>query len=312
MVAGPRRGTAPRVGGTWQTYYPVRGAAPWVIPGGSLTTHQDGEGQGQQMDVFEYGRVIRRQHRVVALGLIITFVVVFLALVRVSADGLFLRSSPIYGARSVLLVTEPGFPWGRASVPDIPQADTARMEYLAGVHAALARSERVRGIIRTGGEPLPARAYDVAQLMSSSGHALPLIEVLGQSATGRGAVAIANAVATALKQYIRAEQNRSRVPTSERVELRVVTRAEKAEVLQGVKLTTPILLLLLGSVVTLVFAFARDNLARQRAASELASAPLEPASRTPVGFESAAEEAAVGRTAGASFSSQARGTAEGP
>jgi hypothetical protein len=263
------------------------------------------------MDVLEYGRIIRRQHRVVAFGLIITFVAVFLALVRVTADGLFWRSSPVYGAHSKLLVTQESFPWGRAAPPSSQQPPTAELENRAGVLAELARSDKVRRIIRTGGEPLSAQAYGVAQLMSSSGHALPLIEVLGQSASERGAVAIANAVAAALQQYIRAEQNRSRVPASERVELRVVTRAERAEVVQGLKLTTPVLLFLLGSVVTLVFAFARDNLTRHRVATELTSTPLEPAGRTPVGFESAREEAGVARRApGASVPGEARGAVD--
>jgi hypothetical protein len=265
------------------------------------------------MDLVEYGRVIRRQLVVVVLGFAVTFSVVFLALVRVSADGLALRSSPVYAARSELLVTQPSFPWGRAAAPNSPHADTAGfLEYRAGVYARLATSKTVRGIIRSNGKPLPAEAYEVIQL-TSSGRALPYIEVVGKSASQRGAVAIANAVATALKRYNVAEQNRSRVPLPQRVDLRVVTPAEKAEVLQGVKLTTPILLVLLGSVVTLVFAFARDNVTRHRAATQLAGPPLEPASRA-VGFESAPEEPASVRAAGGrgSFSSHARGTVEGP
>jgi hypothetical protein len=268
------------------------------------------------MDLVEYGRVIRRQLVVVAIGLVITFALVFLALVRVSGDGLFFRSSPIYGARSELLLTQPGFPLGRASAPDSQQTDTARMETLAGVYAELATSKDVRGIIKTNGEPLPSEAYDVTQLITPSGHALPLIEVVGVSGSERGSVAIANAVATALQRYILTEQNRSGVPVRDRVDVQVVTPAEKAEVIQGVKLTTPILLCLLGLVVTLVFAFARDNLARHRAARDMATSPLEPVSSAPIELESPPDEPATGRrtAAGAhgSFSSQARGTVDGP
>jgi capsular polysaccharide biosynthesis protein len=265
------------------------------------------------MDLVEYGRVIRRQLVVITLGFVITFTVVLLALVRVSADGLALRSPPVYGARSELLVTQPSFPWGRASAsPDVQ--GTAQLENFAGVYASLATSKTVRGIIRTDGKPLSEDAYDVTQLLGASGRTLPIIEVVGKGASEREAVAISNAVATALQRFILANQQRSGVPPRQRVNLRVVTRADEAEVLQGVKLTTPILLFLLGSVVTLVFAFARDNLARHRSLDP-ASARFEPVSRPAVGFESGPDEpAAVPRATGRhrSSSRHAQGPAEGP
>jgi hypothetical protein len=298
-----------------QTDYPIRGAAPGYSLAAVLTRRRDGEGVAERMDVLEYGRVIRRQLIVVALGLVITLSLMFLAFVRVTGDGLVARSSPVYGARSVLLVTQAGFPWGRATPPDYQQADAARMEYLAGVYAELAASETVRRRVQTGGRLLSAQSYDVTQLVGSSGRTLPLIAVDGKSTSAAGAVTIANAVAAALRRYIIANQNSSRVPARERVELRVVTRAEKAGVLQGVKLTTPIMLFLLGSVVTLVVAFTRDNVLRQRAAREAASPPLEPVGPAAVQLESAPEEPAVRRRAARaheSFSNEVRGTVDGP
>jgi len=263
------------------------------------------------MDLVEYGRVIRRQLVVITLGFVITFSVVLLALVRVTADGLALRSPPVYGARSELLVTQPSFPWGQAS-PDVER--TAQLENFAGVYASLASSKTVRAIIRTEGKPLSEDAYDVTQLLGASGRTLPIIEVVGKGDSEREAVAISNAVATALQRFLLANQQRGGLRPRQRVNLRVVTRADDAEVLQGIKLTTPILLFVLGSVVTLVFAFARDNLARHRSLAP-ASARFEPVSRPAVGFESGPDEpAAVPRATGRQRSGarHAPGPAEGP
>ena len=43
-----------------------------------------------------------------------------------------------------------------------------------------------------------------------------------------------------------------------------MTSADRAEVLQGMKLTTPIMLFMLGLIVTLGCAFARDDVKRNR------------------------------------------------
>jgi hypothetical protein len=270
------------------------------------------------MDLLEYGRVVRRQALIVVLGLTITFALMFLALMRVSGDGFVLRSPPTYQARSELLVTQAGFPVGRAAPPDYQQADTARMEYLAGLYAELATSETVRTVIESDGTrlPLPRESYDVVQVITPvSARSLPLIEVLGVSTSEGGSMAIANRVATGLKRYILVNQNRNRVPTSERVDLRVVTRADHAEVLQGVKLTTPIMLLLLGLIVTLACAFARDNLTRNRRGPGSQRPPFEPPGGTTVELESVPEEPAVRRLEAAahrSLSNQAQDAADRP
>ena len=81
----------------------------------------------------------------------------------------------------------------------------------------------------------------------------------------------------------------------ERVELQIVTRADKAKVLRGVKLTTPLMIFLLGLVVTLVVAFTRDNAQRNRGDSGSGSPPLEPSVGTAVGLEPVQEESSVHR-----------------
>jgi capsular polysaccharide biosynthesis protein len=253
------------------------------------------------MDLVQFGRVVRRQALIVLIGLTVTFALMFLSLVRVSGDGVVLRRPPIYEARSELLVTQAGFPLGRAAPPDYQQADAARMEYLAGLYAELAKSETVRAVIETDGSklPLPPESYDVKQLITPlSGRALPIIEVVGMSTSAGGAIANANRVASGLQRYIRVNQNRGGVPRRERVDLRLVTGAQGAEVLQGVKLTTPIMLFVLGLVATLAVAFARDNVKRNRRGPGAGVPSLESPAGGTVELESVPEEPAVRRRAG--------------
>ena len=224
-----------------------------------------------------------------------------LSLVRVSGDGMVLRNPPIYQARSELLVTQAGFPLGRAAPPDYQQADAARMEYLAGLYAELAKSETVRTVIEGDGTrlPLSRASYDVTQLITPiSQRSLPLIEVVGLSTSAGGAMAISNRVATGLQRYILVNQDRGRIPTTERVDLRIVTRADQAEVLQGVKMTTALTIFLLGLVVTLACAFARDNVKRNRRGPGSEARPLEPPAGTTVELESVHDEPAMRRRAG--------------
>jgi hypothetical protein len=229
------------------------------------------------MDVLAYLGVIRRQWIVVLIGLTIAQALALMAVVRVTDRGLQYRSPPIYAARSTLFVTQGGFPWGRSKLTQSEKApdggtveiqrfaDPGRMEYLASLYSELARTSRaVQAQIERAGK-LPPGAYQVTPLTAPDGRALPLIEVMGVSQTPSQAVVFSNRVADGLRRYVRLNQLAGDVPQASRIQLPFVTRARSAEVLQGVKLTRPILIFFFGSIVTLVFAFARDNMQRRNA-----------------------------------------------
>jgi hypothetical protein len=206
---------------------------------------------------------------VVIVGLVIAQALALLAVARITQNGLEYRSPPIYAATSTLLVTQEGFPWGRSGLTervdgaDVPvYADPGRMEYLATLYSELAMDSRaVQAQIERKGK-LPPGAYTVAPATASDGRALPLIEVMGLSESPAHAVVYANRVADGLRRYIRLNQDASGTSPADRIQLPVQTRAAIPEVFQGVKLTRPILILLLGSIITLVFAFTRDNMRR--------------------------------------------------
>jgi hypothetical protein len=227
------------------------------------------------MDLIAYAGVIRRQWRIVVIGLAIAQTLAFLAVVRVTSDGLEHRSPTIYAARSTLLVTEKGFPLGRSTLTETETdaegmpveverfAEQGRMEYLASIYTELARSRAVRRAIDPG-ERLPAGAYEVIQLKGLDGATLPLLAVVGTSRSPELAISLSNRAAEGLRRYVHLRQVRNKIPPTKRVGLPTVARAEEAEVMQGVKLTRPILIILLGSIVTLVVAFTWDNATRFR------------------------------------------------
>jgi hypothetical protein len=222
------------------------------------------------MDLIAYGGVIRRQAIVVIVGMTIALALALLAVARVTTHGLEYRAKPMYGARSTLFVTQQGFPWGRTELSEVAGGvegprfgDPGRMEYLASLYSTLAQTSRtVQAEIERQGK-LPPGAYTVTPVKSNADlRPLPLIEVLGMSPWPEQAVLFANQVADGLRRYVRLNQDASSVPRVQRIQLPVVTRARTAEKLRGVKMTRPILILMLVSILTLVVAFTRDNLRR--------------------------------------------------
>jgi capsular polysaccharide biosynthesis protein len=235
------------------------------------------------MDLFTYWQVVRRQRRLIVLGGLVTAALAAFALFKVSTSGLELRSPPTYRASSKLFVTQSGFPWGRTALDEyirvrgansaVPRfADPSRMEYLASLYSELAMSDAVRRIA-FGNRELPSSDdYEVVALKAPDGRPMPLIEVAGLSSSAERAVAIANRVAGALQTFVARRQTQSKIPESTRIVLPVVDQAEQAEVFEGVKLTTAVMILLLGTVATLFAAFTTDNVKRQRRlAAELES-----------------------------------------
>lgn len=224
------------------------------------------------MDLLTYWRVVRRQSRIILLGLVLTFAAAAFALLHISSSGVEFRSPAQYVGKSTLLVTQPGFPWGRSSSAD----DPARVEYLAGLYAELAESSVVAKRVLGKNAPV-GDDYEVTTLRSPDGRPLPLIEISGISSSSTRAVSLANRVATRLRAYVAAQQRQNKIRERSRIILPVVTRAEKASILRGLKMTSAVMIALLGVIGTLFAAFTIDNVRRQRAlaAEALEDAPIE-------------------------------------
>lgn len=247
------------------------------------------------MDLSLYLRVLWRFRALLTVGLVIASIVGILAYVRISvgADGISVthRQSETWAARSVLLVTQSGFPWGR-SVPEqdvvpvtrkglpsyvVPRfADPDRFKELAVVYANLVDSEGVRSVMAESG---PVRGSVSAAPRGLDNGVIPLIDLTGLSTSPAEAVSVAKRGAAALRVYIGRLQEANDIPVAQRVILQTVERAESAQLVAPRKKTRPIFLFAAIMTVFVGVAFILENL---RPAVRLApSAPpiLEDASR---------------------------------
>lgn len=184
---------------------------------------------------------------------------------------------------STLLVTQTGFPWGRAALPSAAQpgsalvplsavrnpkslnfADPNRFSSLAVFYAALLESNPIRSMI-PGGYPDGAvlAAAGTAGTSPGSSSVLPMI-VLNTTAAGRAAsLQLNEQTVRALERYLTEQQDANNVPANDRVQVAILNqpvqrRSSKSGVTTGVGI---ILLVLLG---TLAVAYLHDNATGRR------------------------------------------------
>jgi capsular polysaccharide biosynthesis protein len=231
--------------------------------------------RGRTVDLIAYWSVLRRRRRIMVVGLFAAVALALISVVKFSSSGLAWRSPPVYKASTTLLVTQPGFPWGRSTLEEylagtatvVPRfADTTRMEYLASLYARIAESDVIAERV-TGSRDTSKRKWGALPVVGEDSRALPLVEIGALETSPSEAIALANAVSDALQAYLASEQGKNRISAEDRVELRVLERADEAEVFQGVRLTRPVMIFLLISIVTFAVAFVVDNLRGGRSAS---------------------------------------------
>jgi hypothetical protein len=289
------------------------------------------------MDVRLYFRVLWRFRVLVAAGFLLAFALAFTSLFSVSFKrGLTVsyRQHEIWKADETLLVTQSGFPWGRAIFPQplkngqpaaSPFADTGRFVDLAVFYSQLANSDQVQALVLKSG-PLNG-VYNASPVVDTSGPqslSLPIFAIEAQAISPAGAVRIARRVSTAFKRYITQQQAVASIPVSQRVVISTVSAAQKAKIAQKRKLTSPIIVFLAVLVGTLGLAFILENLRPRldeisvgidEEAEVEAVEPPSPTIRVPrtatVGFdreadvESAAPPIRVPRTATVGFDQEA-------
>ena len=252
------------------------------------------------MDLIAYWRVIRRRRLIMFVGLSAALLLALFSLVKPTSSGLTWsglswRTPPVYKASTTLLVTQPGFPWGRSTLDDrsasgdtttvVPRfSDPTRMEYLASLYARIAESDVIAERVEVARDEARPK-WTATPIPGAEGRALPLIEIGAFEASPAKAIALANGVSAALRAYLASEQGKNRIAGDDRIELRVIERADEAAVFQGVRWTRPVMIFLLVSILTVALAFVVDNLrggraAAARARGELATGldivPIEP------------------------------------
>jgi hypothetical protein len=192
------------------------------------------------------------------------------------------RSPEIFQAKELLLVSQTGFPWGRATptVGDTSKVDPAgavaaqnRLTSFAVLYAQLANSDPVRRILLRGGfvKRKDINALPVIQSYSSVGPLLPLIEIDGNAPSKAAAISIARRETAAFLEYLQQQQQTAKIPPSQRVVVQLLNRAETAQIVQGRKKTMSVLVFMVVLLGACMAALIRDNLQQGETTDEPAS-----------------------------------------
>jgi hypothetical protein len=240
------------------------------------------------MNLARHISVLWRFRALVAALLVVGAILAFLAAFKVGSGGLERRGSETWQAESQILVTQPGFPWARATLPGITNkgadgsvpgattgnqqqfADPTRFANLAMFYSVISLSDQVRESLpeKPTSEQLTAQPYD----LTGNATFLPIIKLGTSAATAQGAVTLNQHAIEGLTKLLTDQQEEGSVPKSERVQLSVIRRPEKPMMIAGRSTTPSILAFMLCAIIALAAAHILEAL-RPRQGAEHAMGP---------------------------------------
>ncbi len=239
------------------------------------------------MDLALLARVLWRHRIIVGVGLFAAIALAFLSLVRVGLGGsgpkLQYRQHEEWQSLATLFVSQRGFPYGRAVIPD--GQDPSRFGNYATLYAHLAMSDAVKRLILRGG-PIDAShefmgaAPVLANPGDSSSPPLPLIDLWAISDPPQRAEALTRRATAAFMQYLDEVQQANKIPLDQRVVVTVVSAGNEPLLLKKRSKTLAVVIFLTVAMATCGLAFIVENVKRRRRQAEASELPAEPARRS--------------------------------
>jgi hypothetical protein len=223
------------------------------------------------MDIMHHVRIVWRWRRIALAGCLLAGVLAIVVSFKPSTSGLEWRSQATYMSSSRLFVTQPGFPWGRATLPT-PDATTplppdaqklksfappSRFNELAVVYSYLAQSDLVRD--RVMPRPLEEQVTVATIPNPATGEPLPLLEITTMGSSQGASKELNQAVIAALGEYLEQNVKENRVPADERVQLEVLNPPKPGWLVGGRSLTLSAIVLILGLVATIIAIYILEN-----------------------------------------------------
>lgn len=213
------------------------------------------------MDLTLYGRVLWRFRWLVALGLVLAIVLAVLSVAKVSTHGFSYRKREVWQSGTTVMLTQPGFPWGRNVVQTGSNqlGGPAWLSGLTGLYVQFANSDQVKArMLRDGASPSWSLAA-VPVTTANSSSALPVIQLAGMADSPQGAIQATVVGRKAFLEYVKSQQVQAAIPKTERVDLQVLQNATPPIVIQPRKKTLPIVILLAVVSATVGLAFVLEN-----------------------------------------------------
>lgn len=245
------------------------------------------------MDFALYLSVVKRYKRVVISGAALAVVLSVLSYGMPGLKGgkptIIPRGSEVWQGNAEVLISQAGFPYGRAvqqvlpgkgtSTPPETIADLGYMSNLSSIYAALANSDYVQHQVarKTGLRMCASSATAAASPSTASsagtcgavvaaeveqqgtGAPLPLITLTSSAPTAGEAVKLATTTIMVLRSEIVQEQNAAGTPVDKRIELQTVNSGAPATLTQGHSKSIPILVLFAVMSASIALAFILNN-----------------------------------------------------
>jgi hypothetical protein len=230
------------------------------------------------MDLARFLQVTWRFRLLLATGLLLATLVSVVSLVRITSSGVEYREQETYLTASTLLITQKGFPWGRAvldeMIPidaegvdegDVPKeltprfGDPGRYSGLAAIYAELAKGDAVQAQVLKRSDP--GEYYETMVVAPPGVNAsLPMIYIKGYGPSPEAAEGVAQRASKAFINYLNRQQAAAGIPVDKRVDVLVTQKATPPELFQKRSMVRPIFMFLLISMGFLALAFALENL----------------------------------------------------
>lgn len=243
------------------------------------------------MNLARHATLLLKYRAVAIGGLLLACALAFLAAYQV--PSLERRGSETWSAVSSILVTQPGFPEGRVTLPslsptpgvtppptdgqDAPRnrqsfADPQRLASLALLYADIAGSEQVRSKLPE--QPAPGQIAAVAVDATGNGTTyLPIIALTTQAATPAAAERLNVQVFDAFEELLESRQQANDISNADRIQLSVLDPPSSATLVTGRSLNASMLAFLLCCLATVALIHILEALQMRRAGGQAVGAP---------------------------------------
>ena len=246
------------------------------------------------MDIGLYAAVLWRFRWIVLLGMLLALLLTVLSVARFTSEGLQYRKAETWQAQTTLLLTQPGFPEGRALFPNretepgteqerskYSYTDPSRFASLTALYSQFAQSDEVRALVRREGAPVGSlvSAAPVIPPGSNAYTLLPVIALFGTGQSRSDALETTRLGSKAFMAFLDRKAREAEIPESQRVQVDVLAQPREAAVIEPRKKTLPIVVFLTVLTGTVGLVFVLENL-RSRVRPVPDAAPGESAAVT--------------------------------
>jgi hypothetical protein len=235
------------------------------------------------MDLGLYSRVIWRFRKLVFGGVLLAVFLSVLSVAKITSGGLVYRKPEIWQSTSTVLLTQHGFPWGRATLPSSEvgagsgYADPTRFSSLTDLYSQFANSDQVKAILlREGAKKSWKLLATPVQPVNPSTGGLPVILLAGQAYTPSEAVKATTLGRRAFLEYVAGQQQTAAIPENQRIDIQTIQSATVPKVFLPRKKTLPIVILLAVLSATFGLAFVLENLRPRKTSVSVAKQPQQP------------------------------------